>query len=86
MSNGYAGGTPPYEIASEQNFRSITSQMFTYLNTATTQNPIDIYIDCQSFTYASFNLIINAVNYVVFNSVGNWSATARCIWDLYNGS
>jgi hypothetical protein len=81
--NGFAGFTPQYEISSEQNFRGITSQIFTYLNTATTPNQIDIYIYSQSFTYASFNLIRNSINYFVFNSVANWSVTAPVVSGTY---
>jgi hypothetical protein len=55
--NGFTG-SPPYEILSEQNVKSVTSQIFTYLNTSTTPNQVDIYMYCRSFTYACFNLIV----------------------------
>jgi hypothetical protein len=70
-------------ILSEQNFKAIPSQILTYLNTSTTPNQIDIYIYCQSFTYASFNLIRNGVNSIAFNSVANWSVTAPVISGTY---
>jgi hypothetical protein len=71
-------------MKSHQNkFFSRISQIFTYLNTSITPNQIDIYIYSHSFTYASFNLIRNANNSVVFISVPIWSATAPIVSGTY---
>jgi hypothetical protein len=83
MFNGYASGTPPYDILSEQKCKAIPSQIWTYLNTSTTPNQFDIYIYCRSFPCANFNLIRNGVNSIAFNSVANWSVTAPVVSGTY---